>query len=55
VAAKKPAVIGDWECRDATRDVVGTQIYVDVTANQAKAAFGREYGCDYTDVRVRKA
>lgn len=56
--AKKVAPIGDWECREAwgrTGRGELTQLYGNMTANQAKAAFARERKVAYTDVRVRKA
>ncbi len=51
---KKPAPKGNWECRRAgSWDQV--ELYVDMTANQAKAQFGKDFGVAYTDVRCNHA
>jgi len=53
--AKARSDIGDWKCRCSDETPDAGVIFACMTANQAKAAFARKYGIDYTDVRVRKA
>lgn len=55
---KPKSPVGDWmtrDCHDSWDNPSAIEVYHNVTANQAKAAFAADYGVPYTDVRVRKA